>query len=615
MQTADQILQAIRKLGAKRLPLTRVYRSLFSEDLFFAAYGKIYKNEGALTPGSDEDDTADGMTIDIIRTIIEQLRSERFRFKPARRSYAEKKNGGQRPLGMPNFSEKLVQEVIRMILDAYYEPRFSDSSHGFRPGRGCHTALTDLHHRFRAASWFIEGDIRQCFDSMDHTVLMDILSRDIQDGRFLNLIRMGLQAGILEDWDYQPTLSGVPQGGIVSPVLSNIYLHELDMFIENRLIPRFSRGKERARNPEYRHLEYLISEAHKRGDLEEVRRLKKERNHIPSKDTRDPHFRRLRYVRYADDFILAFAGPKSEAEEIKAIIGESLRDKLHLELNTDKTLITHARTEHARFLGYAISIYQEDGKQTRTKRTKQRRRSVNGHVRLGIPYGLVTERTRYYERGGKPVSELAMLTYSDAHIIDTYQARFRGIAEYYKFAEDRHHLSKLKNTMQAALVKTLAHKYKLTVSKVYRKYRATKEVKGETYKTLEARVPTKYGERVFYWGAIPLKRVKPSNSCPIYDMPTREYPRGDRSDLIQRLLANTCEMCGREIQCEVHHVRKLADLKKRWAGRRKKPEWVVRMIAIHRKTLVVCCDCHHDIHAGRPIPNSRRQTGRESRVI
>jgi len=264
MQTADQILQAIRKLGAKRLPLTRVYRSLFSEDLFFAAYAKIYKNEGALTPGSDEDDTADGMTIDIIHTIIEQLRCERFRFKPARRSYANKKNGGQRPLGMPNFSEKLVQEALRMILDAYYEPRFSDSSHGFRPGRGCHTALTDLHHRFRAASWFIEGDIRQCFDSMDHAVLLDTLSRDIHDGRFLNLIRMGLQAGVLEEWDYKPTLSGIPQGGIVSPVLANIYLHELDMFIEKRLIPRYSRGKYRARNPEYRHLEYLISEANKR---------------------------------------------------------------------------------------------------------------------------------------------------------------------------------------------------------------------------------------------------------------------------------------------------------------------------------------------------------------
>jgi group II intron reverse transcriptase/maturase len=610
MQTADQILQAIRKLGEKRLPLTRIYRCLFSEDMFFAAYAKIYKNQGALTPGSSND-TADGISIQDIRNIIALLRYERFDFEPVRRSHAPKKSGGKRPLGLPDFTDKLVQEVMRMILDAYYEPRFRDSSHGFRPGRGCHTALTDLHHRFRAASWFIEGDIRQCFDSLDHTVLMGILSRDIQDGRFLNLVRMGLQAGVLEDWDYKPTLSGVPQGGIVSPVLSNIYLHELDVFIEDTLIPQYSRGKYRAHNPEYKRYEYRIAQAKNSGDVDEVRRLTQERNQLPSKDTHDPNFRRLRYVRYADDFILAVSGTKSEAEEIKAIIGVFLRDRLHLELNTDKTLITHARTEHARFLGYAIRIEQADSKQTRTKRTNRRRRSVNGHVRLGIPYGLVTERAQRYERGGKPVSELALLAYSDAHIIDTYQARFRGIAEYYKFAEDRCHLSKLKNTMQAALVKTLAHKYKLTVSKVYRKYRTSREVKGETYKTLEVRIPTKRGERVFCWGAIPLKRVKPSNATPIYDVQEREYPRGDRSDLIQRLLADTCELCGRDIQCEVHHVRKLADLKKRWAGRREKPEWVKRMIAIRRKTLVVCHQCHVDIHAGRPISNKRRQeTGR-----
>jgi retron-type reverse transcriptase len=162
MQTAEQILQAIRKMGEKRIPLTRVYRCLFSENLFLAAYDKIGRNKGALTPGT-EDDTADGMSLKRIRSIIEQLRQERFRFRPSRRTYVPKESGGARPLGLPNFSEKLVQEALRIMLEAYYEPRFRNSSHGFRPERGCHTALADL-HKFGGTTWFIEGDIRGCFD-------------------------------------------------------------------------------------------------------------------------------------------------------------------------------------------------------------------------------------------------------------------------------------------------------------------------------------------------------------------------------------------------------------------------------------------------------------------
>jgi len=163
MQTANHILQAMRKLGEQRQPLTRVYRSLFCEDIFLAAYDKIRRNQGALTPGT-ENDTVDGMSRDRIRRLIEELRYERFRFRPARRIHIPKKSGGSRPLGLPNFTEKLVQEALRMLLEAYYEPRFRDSSHGFRPTRGCHTALTAIHQQFQGVSWFIEGDIRGCFD-------------------------------------------------------------------------------------------------------------------------------------------------------------------------------------------------------------------------------------------------------------------------------------------------------------------------------------------------------------------------------------------------------------------------------------------------------------------
>lgn len=259
MQKANQILQAIRKMGEKNIPLTRVYRNLYCEELYLAAYGKIYRNKGALTPGTDPEDTIDAMNMRRIRKLIKALRAERFHFRPVRGKDIPKKKGGTRPLGMPNFTDKLMQEVLRMVLEAYYEPRFRDSSHGFRPKRGCHTALSHLSRRFVGSAWFIEGDIRGCFDSINHDVMMTILSRNIQDGRLLRLIEDSLKAGLVKEWYYQKTHSGVPQGGVLSPILSNIYLNELDCFVEDILIPRFTRGKRRARNPEYEALNSSLS--------------------------------------------------------------------------------------------------------------------------------------------------------------------------------------------------------------------------------------------------------------------------------------------------------------------------------------------------------------------
>ena len=606
MQNAEQIQQAMRKLGEKRIPLTRVYRCLFSEDLFLAAYDKIARNRGALTPGT-EDDTVDGMNLERIRRIIEQLRSEQFRFHPARHIHTPKKSGGTRPLGLPNFSDKLVQEVLRLMLEAYYEPRFRDSSHGFRPGRGCHTALKRLTEKFQGAAWFIEGDVRGCFDNIDHAILMAILARDIQDGRLLNLIRMLLETGYMDAsaWHYQRTYSGTPQGGILSPLLANIYLNELDVYIEDVLIPQNTRGKKRTPNYEYHRLGKRINTAHKAGDNELVKELDRQRRDMPSQDVNDPNFRRLQYVRYADDFILSFIGTKSEAEEIKAAIGAFLKDKLHLEMSASKTLITHTRTEHARFLGYAVSLYHADDKLSPRDGSLAKTRSINGCVRLGIPYGKVDELTKRYLRGEKPIHEAGLLAYSDAEIVNVYQQRFRGIAQYYKYATDRSTLGKLKYVMEVALTKTLANKFKSTVARMYQQYAGKQTVDGRVYNVLIVQVPTQNGTRSIYWGGIPLKVVKPGTE-PIDDnVGTRNFALSSRTDLIQRLKANECEVCGSTDRCEVHHVRKLADLKNRWRGRKEKPAWVVRMIALQRKTLVVCKSCHDAIHAGRPLPNKR----------
>jgi len=595
MQTAEHILQAMRKMGEKRTPLERAYRNLFSEDLFLTAYDKIARNKGALTAGSDERDTVDGMSLDRIQRVIEQLRNERFRFTPVRRVQKPKKSGGFRPLGMPNFTDKLVQEALRMLLEAYYEPRFRDCSHGFRHGRGCHTALGALKYKFKGAAWFIEGDIRGCFDNIDHQVLMNILARDIQDGRLLNLIRMSLEAGYLEDWVYHRTYSGAPQGGILSPLLSNIYLNELDTYIEDVLIPKYTRGKKRAENPFYRHLNFAISQARKHGETEQVKTLERQRCLTPSQNVNDPNFRRLQYIRYADDFVLSVIGTKAEAEEIKAAIGAFLKETLHLEMSETKTLITHARTEHARFLGYAISVYHKDDKLSSRTGTLIKTRSLNSCVRLGIPMGKVDAYTARYLRGGKPMPENDLLRFSDATIVNTFQQRFRGVAEYYKYAVDRRRLQKLKYYMEIALTKTLASKHKVTVPSIYRKYRSRLEVDGTSYKVLAVEIPGENRSSHAYWGGISL-RVIPVGQGWIIDRVVRDQlPNRSRSDLIRRLQANRCELCGAAVKSEVHHVRKLVDIKRYWQDR-EKPAWVERMIELRRRTLVVCAKCHEEIH-------------------
>lgn len=331
MQSAKTVLSILRDRGRRGLPCNEMFRQLFNLQMYLMAYGRLYSNHGAMTPGADGE-TADGMSLAKIERIIDALRHERFRFKPVKRIYIPKKNGKQRPLGLPSWSDKLVGEVIRLLLEAYYEPRFSDRSHGFRPGKGCHTALSEVADLWTGTAWFIEGDISDCFGSLDHEVMLSTLAEKIHDNRLLRLIEQMLQAGYLEDWVWNETLSGAPQGGVVSPILSNIYLDRLDKFIETVLIPQYTRGASRANNPVYARVRMAAVRARKRGNMTAARELRKQLRGTSSKDPQDPGYRRLRYCRYADDTLLGFAGPKAEAEEIKQRLAQFLRDDLKLEL-------------------------------------------------------------------------------------------------------------------------------------------------------------------------------------------------------------------------------------------------------------------------------------------
>jgi group II intron reverse transcriptase/maturase len=592
MRTAETVLSVIQERGRRGLPLEDIYRQLYNPNLYLRAYARLYANKGAMTPGTTEE-TVDGMSLAKIEKIINDLRYERYRWTPVRRTYIEKKNSRKkRPLGIPSWSDKLLQEVIRSILKAYYEPQFSDHSHGFRPNRGCHTALKEIERTWKGTKWFVEGDISGCFNSIDQNVLMSILSENLHDNRFLRLIQNMLQAGYLEQWRYHSTLSGTPQGGVVSPTLANVYLDRLDTFVEQVLIPEYTRGDTRRRNDCYRILMQQSRYQRAHGNIKEAKRLRGQAQQLPSLDPNDPGYRRLRYVRYADDILLGFAGPKVEAEEIKQRLAEFLHHTLKLELSQEKTLITHARTRAARFLGYGIVTQQAND-----KHSKDGGRRVNGRIGLRVPADVVDKYCASYMKRGKPVHRPELTVESDYTIVRLYQAEYRGIVQYYVLAQNVSWFWKLHWVMQTSLLKTLANKHRTSVGKMARKYVATRETPEHTYKCLRVTVERGDGKSalVAYFGGIPLRRQQMATLKDLNPLTTR---KSAHNELIARLLADECELCGSRQNIEVHHIRKLADLKVK--GQREKPQWVQTMAARRRKTLVVCKDCHVNIHAGRP---------------
>lgn len=391
---------------------------------------------------------------------------------------------------MPVWSDKLVQEVIRLILEAYYEPKFSEHSHGFRPERGCHTALREIHHNWKGTTWFLEGDISQCFDKLSHKLIIQKLEEDFHDGRFIKLMQELLDAGYMENWTYSTETSGVPQGGIVSPILANILLDKLDTFVEETLIPKYTKGNRKRANQEYHSLIVKASEERKKGNVAQAEQLRKQAQKLPSIDPKDPKYRRLRYVRYADDFLLGFVGPRKEAEEIKQELRVFLQRELELELSEEKTLITHARTETAKFLGYEILTIQSDSKRPIHEIGKDRR-TVNGAIGLKVPRKTIEENCQEHMRNGKAIHRPELLYLSDYDIVIVYQIRYRGIANYYQLAYNMKSLGKLKRYMENSLLKTLAAKHKLSVKTVAEKYKATIKVQNKEYKILRVTVPRK----------------------------------------------------------------------------------------------------------------------------
>jgi group II intron reverse transcriptase/maturase len=588
MQLIHKLVEVLQDRGKRGLGLERMYRHVCREDVLIAAYAKIGPNDGSTTPGVDGE-TVDGMSLEKIRRIVQTLRDGGWAWRPVRRVHIPKKSGGTRPLGIPSWGDRLVQQAIKSILEPYYEPQFSKYSFGFRPGLGCHHALYEI-ASWTGTKWFIEGDISKCFDTIDHDVLLGILGEKLHDDRLLKLIRTMLKAGYLEDWRFGRTYSGTPQGGICSPLLANIYLDRLDQFVERELIPRYSRGVKRKPNPEYERVDHIIQQSRERLSADEYERLASLRRSLPSRDTHDPDYRRLRYVRYADDFLLGLIGPKEEAEEIKRHIRDFLSDKLKLKLSEEKTLITHATDEKARFLGYEVCARMNDTKVSPSKRGT--RRCVNGLIGLFVPRDIVRRRLERYMRKGKPTAITSLLPLSDLHIVTHFQGVYRGLVNYYRMAHNlSRRLNQVRYVLEVSMVKTLASKHQCSCASLWRRHKTKLPTANGPVSAFVVREKREgRPDLVAHFGGLSLTREK---FVPLEERLVEYW--NSANDLSKRMHAVRCQLCGRtDLPIENHHIRRLADL----AHRGDLPKWKRVMIQTRRKTLTVCKECHQAIHAG-----------------
>ncbi|AEQ52843.1 retron-type reverse transcriptase [Pelagibacterium halotolerans B2] len=581
-------------------------------DLWYSAYAKLYANKGALTPGVSGN-TLDGFGEERVAALMHAISTGTYKPSPVRRTYILKdpKNpaGKKRPLGIPTGDDKLVQEVVRALLEVIYEPVFSDRSHGFRPGRSCHTALNQIVRSWKGTKWICEVDIKGYFDNIDHETLLGLLARKIDDRAFLKLIREFLVAGYLEDWTYNATYSGTPQGGVVSPILANIYLHELDQFMDSRMAA-FNRGARRKPNPEYCRLNNLASIRRRKlrvhGDShskaarwrQEMQEMEAAKALLPSVDMHDEGFKQLHYVRYADDFLIGIVGSKEEAAQIMAEVRSFVEGPLKLTISAEKSRMG-AMSKGTVFLGYGVQTRRLD------KRMKCRleawgkavfavKRTVTDHIHLYVP----EEKIRNFAVAkGYGVMDAGrndirfrpmMLPLSDYEIVVQYNAELRGFANYYALAP-KYYLNRLEWMANTSLFKTLARKHDTSWGKMFARMRCPVHGHSLAYH-LEGE------ER-----RLPVFRLKhrwvAASQNP--DAKPNIHTFASRSELLRRIAARKCEYCGTEdAPFEVHHVRKLADLKDGTS------HWQRLMSARRRKTLVLCRPCHVDLHRGT-LPDNR----------
>jgi group II intron reverse transcriptase/maturase len=595
MTPTIEILENVRRNSEQNKDevFTRLYRYLLRPDIYYVAYKNLYSNSGAATKGIDND-TVDGFSEKKIENIIKHLANDTYTPSPTRRTYIKKVNGKLRPLGIPTFTDKLIQEVLRMILEAVYEPVFLDCSHGFRPNRSCHTALNRIKYEFNGTRWFIEGDIKSCFDTISHSKLVEIISTKIKDARLIKLIWKLLKAGYLDKWEYNKTQSGCPQGGICSPIFANIYLHELDKFM-SKLIENFDKPEKNKVTAEYRKIHskrHTINRQLKKAQgelrtelIKQKKALRKKQLKIPFKLQTD---KRMRYIRYADDFIVGICGNKEDCQHIKQQLSEFICNTMRMELSDEKTLITHSSLE-ARFLGYNVNVRREN-RIMWNKGKNCTQRTLNNKVNLAIPFDdkimkfLFDNKIVRQKPSGKivPTHRPKLLGRTDIGIVTAFNSELRGICNFYSIASNFNKLNYFAYLMEYSCLLTLAAKYNCSISQVILKFKDKHRKWSIPYKTKTGTKRCYFADYTECKKSSQLVDVIPNNTV-------RNFPT--RTIFESRLVKKKCELCKttNAENYEIHHVSKVKDLKG-------DNEWEQVMIKMRRKTLIVCDNCHKIIH-------------------
>jgi RNA-directed DNA polymerase len=595
-------LDSIRNLSRQGKRINGLFRLMLSPLLWEQAYAEIAPNRGALTRGVTEN-TLDGFSLERVQSLISRIGAGTYRFTPVRRVYIPKPDGKKlRPLGVPTADDKLVQGVAKLLLEAIYEPGFSAHSHGFRRNRSCHTALSVIQNTWNGVKWLVDVDVVGFFDHIDHSILLNLLRKRIDDERFIRLIARMLKAGYVEDWTFHATFSGTPQGGVVSPTLANIYLHELDEFLAE-MKARFDRGKQRRVYIPYQNLSneivdhrHLIDQLLAQGrtaeaevEKEKVRELQAKRSTMPAKNWFDSKFRRLLFCRYADDFLIGVIGSKADAQEIMREIAVFLRDQLKLETSAEKSKVSKA-SDGAVFLGHRIRTVnlgrvlrvRFQGRYTHT-------RGYTSLIRLFVPHDRLVRFNRRKGYGDlsrlKAIHRRYLIDSTMLEIVLAYNAEMRGLANYYRLANcAKYSLRKLHLLWQTSLLKTLSFKLRRSVNQVAHHLR----IGGRL--AVRVKVEGRKERLVEVFALKDLDKL-PELGPAVDRLPNTMWTAG-RSDVLVRLHARTCEYCGATgVPCEVHHAHKLKDMKDA-------PLWQQVAAARRRKRTVLCRSCHDALHGG-----------------
>ena len=573
----------------------RLYRNLYNLEFYLLAYQNIASSQGSMTPGADGI-TLDDMSMVRINRLIASLKDHSYQPKPARRVYIAKKNSTKkRPLGIPSTDDKLVQEIIRMLLEAIYEPTFSKHSHGFRPNRSCHTALEYIGTHFKGVKWVVEGDIEACFDSFDHHVLIDLLRKRIKDEQFIALMWKFLKAGYMEQWTYNRTYSGTPQGSGMSPILANIYLSELDSFLESYTAKYNTPDRPRSVNREYKKVHYSYNRAKRSLEANRTpeavaafKEAQKKLLNTPYYAVMDIEYKRLQYCRYADDFVVGVVGSKEDAEKVKADIKRFLAEELKLTLSEAKTMVTHSG-DLIRFLGYDFTV----SRNTQPVRTVNGAltRSHYGMVRFYVPHEKWFKKLIEYgtlkiytdEKGReqwKSIHRGFLVNNSDVEIVNKYNSEIRGLYNYYRMAVNVSVLNKFQYIMEGSMVRTFACKYKASFKEIMRRYAPD----GVFRVRYESKSGVKTSE--FYHDGFTMQRAETERETDVLPQYRKYYKP---NSLARRLRAGVCEMCGERTEIiHMHHVKSM----KKLTG---KNAFEAQMLSMRRKSLALCGACYEEL--------------------